>query len=123
MKERKTIPKSNWKWFGYAGHLIVSSQCLFHLWTQVGKYLISTVGNYCPNIGKPDTDKDRYKMKTIGAGKDSFFETYVFKYDGMADCGCCPEPEDWSEIDGDRSATAIEAQKIHMKYCLKYARK
>src|SRR6266850_5484134 len=40
--------KKNLKWYGHAAHLIVGHDCRFHLATVVGKYLISTVGEYWP---------------------------------------------------------------------------
>ena len=43
------MKKENWKWFGNAGHLCISQYCRFHLCTKIGKYLISTVGEYLPS--------------------------------------------------------------------------
>jgi hypothetical protein len=37
------------RWFGHAGHFICAEWCRFHLCTQVGPYLISTVGEYVPD--------------------------------------------------------------------------
>ena len=37
-----------WRWFGHVGHLCVGSHCRFHLTTQVGDYLVSTLGEYVP---------------------------------------------------------------------------
>ena len=108
------IKRDRWKWFGYAGHLIVSDSCRFHLWTKVGKFIISTVGDYRPT-------KDG-GMETIGADKDSFFETYVFRFGKYDDCGC-PMPRSWEEIDGIRTPNHTKATKAHIDFCLKYARK
>jgi hypothetical protein len=113
------IPASRWEWFGHAGQLCVGHRCLFHLCTRVGKHLISTVGDYYPEW----TNGKRY---TIGAGDDSFFETYVFKVlkgDGCTDkeCGCGMPAVDWSEIEGIRTGTAGDAKKQHAKMCKKYA--
>src|SRR5919106_127620 len=36
------------KWFGHAAHFICGRWCRFHLATQVGDYLVSTVGEYWP---------------------------------------------------------------------------
>ena len=108
------IPESKWRWFGYAGHLIVGEDCRFHLWTKIGRYIISTVGDYRPN-------KDG-EMKTIGAGDKSFFETYVFRASKNDKCGC-PTPKDWSEIDGTRYPTHEKATVGHLNFCKKYARK
>jgi len=109
------IPKEQWKWFGFPGHFICAERCRFRLCTQVGNYLISTVG-------------DMYyddKRQTVGAGKDSFFETYVFKAGPTCsepDCGCGqPVLDDACEIDGIRARTAGDAQRTHMEYCEKYA--
>lgn len=112
------IPVNKWKWFGLAGHFIGASHCRFHMCTQVGKYLISSVGNYYPNEGK---------RNTIGAGNDAFFETYVFKAGVPCDekgCNCgMPDLADASELDGScRAATAGEARANHMRLCRKYAR-
>jgi len=115
------IPKDQWKWLGYPGHLIVAQWCQFRLCTQVGPYLISTVGDYCPPLRGEETQPRR----TIGAGEDSFFETYVFKAGKLCDvkdCGCgMPALADGNEIDGERTATAGAATEAHMRYCLKYA--
>jgi hypothetical protein len=113
------VKKAHWKWFGHAGHLCVSNYCKFHLCTQVGKYLISSVGDYRPHDNK---------RETIGAGPDAFYETYVFKVlKGTKctdpECGCKMPEVDLSEIEGVRSATAGEAMKLHAKMCLKYARR
>lgn len=109
--------ESVWRWFGFPGHLIVSNMCRFHMATQVGKYLISTVGEYRPEgDGKP--------RRTIGAGDQSFFETYVFEAGqtcSVAGCGCGMPDISGSEIDGERSATAGDATAKHYEYCNKYA--
>ena len=38
----------DWKWFRHPGHFICARWCRFHLCTQVGKWLVSTVGEYWP---------------------------------------------------------------------------
>lgn len=101
---------------GCAGHLIVASRCRWHRHTQVPGFRISSVGNYYP-------DRDG-KRETIGAGLDSFFETMVFRTDDTQDdgnegCGC-RMVKDWTEIDGERYATAGEAQAGHERYVAKY---
>lgn len=40
------IPHAEWRWFGDVGHFICGQWCRFHLCTQVGDYLVSTVGRY-----------------------------------------------------------------------------
>ena len=117
------IEAKDWQWFGHAGHLCVGASCRFHLCTRVGKYLISTVGDYYP-YGQ----KDGSKRETIGAGEDSFFECYVFRVvgeDGCKDetCGCGMPEVRWLEIEGRRYATAGAAREAHMQACIKYARR
>lgn len=101
---------------GCAGHLIVSSRCRWKRHTQVGNYRISSIGDYYP-------DRDG-KRDTIGAGPDAFFETMVFKTVEAQDAdneGCgCRAVDDWSEIEGERYATAGEAQAGHERYVAKY---
>jgi hypothetical protein len=43
-----TIPQSEWRWFGSPGHFICARDCRFHLCTQIGAVLVSTVGEYFP---------------------------------------------------------------------------
>lgn len=111
LKDLVMIPRSEWKWYGYAGHLIVSARCAYHLCTRIGDYLVSTVGDYRP---------DGKKRETIGAGDAAFFETYVFKCGGEGSSGD-PIVADLSEIDGERYAESIEAERGHYRYCEKYA--
>lgn len=108
------IPVSEWKWYGYAGHFIGGSKCAFHLSTRIGGYLISTVGDYRP--------RGSDQKETIGAGPDAFFETFVFKCDGEEASGD-PNIAEWCEIDSERYATSIEAERGHYRFCEQYASK
>jgi hypothetical protein len=101
---------------GCKGHLIVARHCQWSRHTQVGNYRVSTIGDYYDPDGK---------RTTIGLGEDSFFETMVFKTsdeqeDGNEGCGC-RKVLDWGEIDGQRYATAGEAQAGHERYVEEYA--
>ena len=115
--------QSKWKWFGHAGHFIGGNSCRFHLCTQVGAFLVSTVGDYYQGGG------DGVRT-TLGSDEDSYFETYVFSLGAhprrcsKKECVCgMPTPESWREIDGIRESTAGKAAESHMKMCVKYARK
>ena len=103
------IPKSKWVWYGYAGHLIVSKYCAFHLSTRIGNYLVSTVGDYYP----PDGGGER---ETIGIGKDHWFETFVFQCDGEDDHGN-PFIISFSELWSKRYAKSIDAEQSHRRIC------
>lgn len=109
------IPVEEWRWLGYPQHLIVAQNCRFRMATVVGAYLVSTVGDY--RIGNSN------EMTTIGAGKDSLFETMVFPVDGEAECGCCPRVTDWNGLEQRRYATAVQAERGHMEACREYAEK
>lgn len=106
------IKQSEWKWFGTPLHFICSHDCRFHLGTQVGEYVISTVGEYRP--------KDSKQMETLGYGDKRFYETMVFKADGKHE-GCdCPDIEP-SEIEVEYYQEHGQADKGHVALCLKYA--
>lgn len=117
LSAEEIIPRSAWEWFGYPGHFIAADSCRFRLCTKVGRYLISTVGDYFDS---------RDVRQTLGAGSESFFETYVFEAGppcAVEGCGCGqPALANASEIDGERCATAAEAQSLHIQYCEKYSR-
>lgn len=110
---------------GCAGHLIVAKWCRWKRHTQVGKYRVSSIGDYYgPDIDRIDRDRNAVKRQTIGGGDDSYFETMVFETideqdTGNDGCGC-RAVKDWSEIDGERYATAGEAQAGHERYVAKY---
>ena len=110
------MPRSDWKWFGNAGYLIVGHMCRFHLCTQVGGYLISTVGQYWPerpsreihasvydpewlsrNRHRQGDDFDHAYMKRFGyeeIGCGRTFETMVFRAGPICKCGC----EEYEEV-------------------------
>lgn len=111
------IPESEWRWCGYPGHLIVANRCLFHLTTRVGDFRVSTVGDYRPD--GPDGER-----RTIGAGPDAFFETFVFRAADLDNDECgnrVGEVTEWVEIATARYATYAAAERGHMEMCRRYA--
>lgn len=60
-----------WTWFGQAGHFCAADKCRFHLHTHVGKYCVSTVGEYFPGEA---TEPEQL-------GLDRLYETMVFQLD------------------------------------------
>ena len=131
----------NWKWFGNAGHFICGDLCRFHLATQVGPWLVSTVGQMFPDegtrevfatsrgvelSGRGDARKFDYMQKIgyqeIGCGRT--FETMVFRAgDPCASEGCqCGLPNiSGSELESDAYNDAGSATNGHMALCLKWA--
>ena len=113
MKE-KIITKDKWIWMPHAGHLCVGHLCRFKLNTCVGKYIISTVGEYYP--------RDEGKMDTLGASIDSFYETMVFRA-RKSENKCCPYEISGDELDCIRYSTSDNAYLGHLKECKKWAKK
>lgn len=108
-------PPETWQWFGNAGHLCVASDCLFHLTTKVGDYLISTVGDWRPyycgvRVEEPEE-----------VGRDRLYETMVFKAGKLCDCGCGLPMISGSELLCIPSNTAGEANRAHLETCRKIA--
>jgi len=113
---KKSIPISKWKWFGNAGHFCCADNCKFHLYTKVGKYLISTVGEYFSSITGE---------KTTLSGWDKFFyETMVFKAGKACHCGCGMSiAKDWTELDRIYYEKPKEANEGHLGMCKKWSKK
>lgn len=139
------VERSEWKWFGHAAHLIVGSDCRFHLATAInGEYLVSTVGEYVPGSqvrevlaetrgikleGRGDAREadymDKIGFEDIGAGRK--YETLVFRFSRVCDeleCGCgAPLPDDWSELDANGYNDAGSATRGHYEMCERWAQK
>ena len=63
---------AHWKWFGHAGHLCVGRWCQFHLCTSVGKYLVSTVGEYVPYEGTREVFANSRGITLKGRGDERY---------------------------------------------------
>lgn len=97
------MTKDKWIWMPHAGHFILGHKCRFKLNTYVGKYIISTVGEYIPDnelidIIAPEFKHlqgdekeyayiEKYECETVGC--DRKYETMVFKAK-KSKCKCCP---------------------------------
>lgn len=135
------ISESDWKWYGNHGHLIVGRDCRFHLCTEIGEYVISTVGEYLPDApvreiladtrgvklsGRGDERLCDY-MKQIGyetVGFNRLYETMVFKFVGRCQtdgCGCGLPSITGEELDFAGYNDAKAATQGHYALCKKYA--
>lgn len=144
------MSKKDWVWMPHAGHLIVGSDCRFHLSTYLGNgYMVSTVGEWWPdrqvreihaNIHDPEWYAENVKllgdsfdhayMQRFGfeeIGMNRKYETMVFKAEPAKhdpDYDCCPwTASDWSGVDFDGYNTATSAYRGHMAMCEKWAKK
>ncbi len=138
---------NDWKWFGHAGHLIVSHDCRFHLCTLIGEHLVSTVGEYWPSRQvreihaevhdaawlkenrhlKGDTFDAAY-MRRFGyesIGCDRTYETMVFKVSGEVceknACNCGLPKIIPEELDADGYNDAAAATAGHYAMCEKWS--
>ena len=108
------IPENKWEWYGLPAHLCVSAYCRFHLVTRIGKYVISTVGDYHPRNQAYDGPAEEIGFKRL-------YETYVFKWKGR--CPCCNMPKIiLDEIKSIGCNDAKTARKNHMDLCYEFAR-
>lgn len=108
------IPEGEWVWCGYPGHFIASSKCRFHLHTRVGRWRISTVGDYWP-YPLPGQEP---KQDTIGF--ERFYETAIVEVEGHGEHGEGVVVGDhW--IYGYEGEDATVADRGHMEWCQRVA--
>lgn len=125
----KYVSAEKWKWFGNAAHFICARWCRFHLATQVGSFIVSTVGEYVHPMnsqGSEIIEAEWLKENPLGAeiGCGRKFETMVFSTtDKLCDCGCGMPGIDFSELDGAGYNTRGDATTGHLKMCRKWAKK
>ena len=137
------MSSNNWEWFGNAGHLICGSSCRFHLCTKVGKYLVSTVGEYFPGESAREIfakskgielegmgDEREYdflkKHGYVEIGFKRLFETMVFKAGKPCEkesCNCGLPKINGSNLDFEGYNTSGEATKGHYEMCRKWSKK
>ena len=137
------MKKENWVWMPHAGHLCVSSDCQFHLNTYVGKYIVSTVGEYwpdrkCREIHAEIYNKEwfeenkhllgyyfdhayrkKFGFEEIGCGRK--YETMVFKAKKSKVKCCLYSVSEYCELDSNGYNDAGDAYKGHIKMCNKWA--
>ncbi len=75
--------KEKWIQMPHPAHLCVANYCRFHLATYVGKYIVSTVGEYRPERAI----MEEFGFEEIGTGRK--YETMVFRAVKSKN-KCCP---------------------------------
>jgi hypothetical protein len=124
------IDKKDWKWFGTAGHFICGQWCRFHMATQVGKYFISTVGQYVhPRHSRGSEMNEREWLKENWPGEDvgyqRKYETMVFLAGEPcldAQCGCGMPTISGSDLDFAGYNNAGDATTGHLAICEKWSK-
>jgi hypothetical protein len=125
------IDAREWKWYGLAGHFTCGRWCRFHICTQVGGYLISSVGMlvHPRDSGGGEVNEGRYLSANpdgadIGCGRH--YETMVFKAGKPCDaagCACGLPAIDGYELAAKSANNVKEATANHMEMCKKFARR
>lgn len=100
----------------HAGHFICADQCKFRLYTYVGGYVVSTVGEMVSHI-----NPEQKEWEDLGFNRK--YETYVFKAKKVKNDCCKYVPSDFSEIDSLGANDQKTAMKNHIELCNKWSRK
>lgn len=136
------ITRSDWAWFGDAGHFICGHYCRFHLCTLVGNYLVSTVGKLwfdsrsreisasvhdpawlIENSHLKGDAWDSAYFKRFGyedLGLNRKYETMVFRAGGPCEaegCNCGIPRIDGNSLDFRGYNDAGDATRGHMDMC------
>lgn len=141
--------RSNWVFMGHPAHFIGAKDCKFFIATNVGDYIVSTIGEWFPDreIRRSDLQwimktgsqqeiklaKRIYDLQGIDfdneyydayglreIGHNRTYETLVFE--SMPAYNCCPYvPKTFEEKDFIGSNSAKEATKNHYYLCNRYS--
>lgn len=143
------MTKDKWIWMPHPAHFICGNYCRFVLATYVGKYIVSTVGEYWPDstirrihaeIHDPVWyEKNKHLLgdhfnhvyyKKFGFEELHFgrwtYETMVFKAvkNKNKEDLCCPFRIDvQKEVQTELYKNENDATKGHYKLCLKWSKK
>jgi hypothetical protein len=137
------LARDQWVWMPHPAHLVVSSDCRFHLATWVGGHIVSTVGEYLPDEGvreihcqvrgiilegRGDVRRADFLRKSgfIEIGHNRLYETMVFlaRRRPEAEEQCCPYMcvhDGEGERDFAGYNTASDAYRGHLTLCEKWA--
>jgi hypothetical protein len=91
-------------WHGTSGHFVAAERCFFRLHTTVGRWRVSTVGEYYP----PDNGD---KPEEVGAGR--LYETMVFRLVHGEVC-------DWNGVEMAPYNTRAAAEAGHVAACKRW---
>lgn len=105
--------KLDWTWLPHPAHFIGADECRFRMATEVGGYIVSTVGEYRSSLTQ--------KVEEIGYRRK--YETMVFK-SKPSDSGCCPFEAiiEGGELDMSGYNEAADAYRGHIELCEKWSK-
>jgi hypothetical protein len=112
------LAREDWIWLPHAAHFIGSHFCDFRMATDVGDFIVSTVGEYHRYL----TTGNREKREI---GRDRYYETMIFykKITDPNDCECCVFCPDGEEIEMIPYNSNVEAMNGHVSACDKYSQR
>ena len=125
------VDEREWRWFGNAAHFICGRWCRFHMATQVGPWLVSTVGEYVHprHSGGSEATEEKWLEKHWpgeNIGCDRKYETMVFRAgDPCAadECRCGIPTIASEELAMYPANIAGDATRNHMQACREWAAK
>ena len=106
-------------WHGQAGHFVCWRRCIWHLCTEVNGYVISTIGEFYPDMHYDNMGE----MESLGLVPEQFYESGVFEVGGHCSCGCGQPLQSGSALYMNRYKTPLEARLEHMKLVEEYSKK
>lgn len=107
-----TIDQGQWRWCGSAHHNAIGFDCRFALATQVGEWVVSTVGDW-----RPVRDE---APRPVGPEPDALYETCVFPAGEPGECGVA-RTGSAVEVAGRRWTTRAQAVEGHAELCRRAA--
>jgi hypothetical protein len=125
------MKKDKWIWMPHPAHFIGGKYCQFKLATYVGKYIVSTVGEWEKDeidrkFDRPETEEGKSRFKLIngyGAYETMVFEAKKRKENDKNYQCCFYEIIVEKMVDEKRYKTATEAYRSHLKLCNKWSKK
>jgi hypothetical protein len=106
-------------WHGQAGHFVCWRRCVWHLCTEVNGYVISTLGEFFPDMHHDNLGE----MEPMGLTPNEMYESMVFEVMGHCHCGCGHPTISGSELVTQRYKTPLEARLGHMALIEEYKNK
>lgn len=135
------ISKEKWVWLPHPAHFICSDSCRFVLATKVGRYIVSTVGEYVPDEPVREIHCQVYGIKLVGMGYARLadymkkvgyqelgvartYETMVFKCVKDRENKCCGwKISALEQLDFSGYNNPEQARKGHYMLCNKWSKK
>ena len=105
----RRVAQEDWVWMPHPAHFIGARECMFRLATEVGGFIVSTVGQWRSTTGED-------------IGLDRLYETMVFRSSPSPEqCGCVTQIDVTREVDFLGYNDPQEAYAGHLELCEKWS--